>query len=58
MLILGAVVLTFAAGYLGTALFDAWMNWPQAGPVLAVAVMGAYILYAIRSQRQDKDDTQ
>ena len=48
-----AAVVTFVVGYLGSAFFAEWMNWPQAGPVLAIAVMGVYILDAVE-KRNDR----
>ena len=45
-----AVVATFIVGYLGSAFFAEWMNWPEAGPVLAVATMGVFILNAIENK--------
>ena len=45
-----AVVATFIVGYLGSAIFAEWMNWPEAGPVLAVATMGVFILNAIENK--------
>ena len=47
-----AVVATFIVGYLGSAIFAEWMNWPEAGSVLVVATMGVFILNAI----ENKDD--
>ena len=35
-----AVVVTIVAGFLGAGLLGNWLNWPDAGAVVAVAVMG------------------
>ena len=51
-MILPAIFATVLSGYLGTALFGEWMNWPQGGPVCAVAVMGAFLLYAIENKKK------
>lgn len=49
-----AFLVTVVVGLFATSLFDGWLNWPQGGPVFAVAVMGAFILWAIR--HKDKSD--
>ena len=55
-----AFLVTIVAGYLGAALLGAAMNWPDAGAVVAVAVMGCFILRELRrhrnNQNQDTDD--
>lgn len=40
-------VLAVLLGYIGTALGDAVMNWPQFGPILAIVVMGVAILTSL-----------
>lgn len=47
-----AVIATILTGYVTSALFDEWMNWPQAGPIFAVAVMGAFILHALKKDHR------
>lgn len=42
-------LITIVAGYLGGAFIGTPMNWPDAGAVVAVAVMGAFILRRIDS---------
>lgn len=42
--LVGAFILTVFAGYLGAAFLDAFFNWPGGGAVVAVAVMGCFIL--------------
>lgn len=53
-----AFLVTIAAGYLGSALLGANMNWPDAGAIVAVAVMGCFILRELRRRRShpDKED--
>jgi small basic protein len=48
-----AVVVTIIMGYLGTALGDAFINWPQLGPIAAIATMGIFILNAIERQKDE-----
>lgn len=45
-----AFLVTVFGGYVGTSMFGDWLNWPQAGPIFAVAVMGCFILRAIRKR--------
>lgn len=42
-----AFVVTILAGYLGSA-FGWKMNWPEAGPIVAIAIIGSIILWQIR----------
>jgi hypothetical protein len=46
-----AVFVTVIIGYLGTALGDAFINWPQLGPIAAIAAMGGFILNAIEKKK-------
>jgi hypothetical protein len=48
-----AVVVTIIFGYWGTALGDAFINWPQPGPIAAIATMGIFILNAIERQKDE-----
>jgi small basic protein len=48
-----AVVATIIIGYLGTALGVAIMNWPQLGPIAAIATMGIFILNAIEHKKDE-----
>jgi small basic protein len=48
-----AVVVTIIIGYLGSALGDAIMNWPQLGPVAAIATMGIFILNEIEHKKDE-----
>lgn len=43
-----AFVATVIAGYFGSALLGSAMNWPDAGAIVAIATMGAFILYRLR----------
>ena len=40
-----AALVTIIVGYFGCAIFSGWINAPEFGVVLAVAVMGAFIIY-------------
>jgi small basic protein len=48
-----AVVVTIIIGYLGTTIGDAWINWPQLGPIAAIATMGIFILNAIEHKKDE-----
>jgi small basic protein len=48
-----AVVVTIIIGCLGSSLGDAIMNWPQLGPVAAIATMGIFILNAIEHKKDE-----
>ena len=50
-MLIAAFVATVVAGYLGSAIFYSW-NWPEAGPVFSIAVMGCFILYALRHPKE------
>lgn len=54
-----AFIAAIAAGYLGSALLGVKMNWPDAGAVAAIAVMGCFILHEIRAQKkpENKDES-
>ena len=47
-----AFIITIVCGYFGTVFGDEFLNWPQLGPILAVAVMGVAIL----SSLEDEDE--
>ncbi|MEG0923785.1 MAG: binding-protein-dependent transport permease [Anaerovoracaceae bacterium] len=47
MKIIKAVVVTIIVGYFATVLGAELINWPQLGPISAVATMGAFILNEI-----------
>jgi len=50
-----AFIATIAAGYLGSALLGATMNWPDAGAITAIAVMGCFILHEIRTLKRPEN---
>ena len=54
-----AFIVTVIAGYLAAATLGTSWNWPDAGAVFAVAVMGAFILWAVRhpKKEEEKDKT-
>lgn len=39
-----SVVVTLGAGFLSALFLGTYMNWPEGGSVVAIAVMGAFIL--------------
>ena len=40
-----AMIVTIIVGFMSSAIFANWVNAPEWGVVLAVAVMGAFIIY-------------
>jgi len=40
-----AMIATAMVGFVSSAIFASWVNAPEWGVVLAVAVMGAFIIY-------------
>ena len=40
-----AMIVTVIVGFVSSALFASWVNAPEWGVILAVAVMGAFIIY-------------
>ena len=40
-----AMIVTVIVGYINGAIFANWVNAPEWGVILAVAVMGAFIIY-------------
>ena len=44
-------VIAIVLGYLGSALGDEMMNWPQFGPILAIVVMGSAILTSLERDK-------
>ena len=51
-----AFFVTIFVGLFSTAIFGDWINWPEAGPVFAVATMGAFILWTLREKKRGDDD--
>ena len=56
MRILGAIVCTFLAGFLGTGILGNLLNWPDAGAVCAICVMGAFILYTCLENKNPQSE--
>ena len=48
-----AVIITIIVGYLGSALLGNAMNWPDAGAIVAIAVMGFFILRKLDKNGKD-----
>lgn len=48
-----AVIVTIIVGYLGSALLGNAMNWPDAGAVVAITVMGFFILRKLDKNGKD-----
>lgn len=40
-----AMIVTVIVGFMSSAIFANWVNAPEWGVILAVAVMGAFIIY-------------
>ena len=57
--IIGAVICTIFAGFLGSGILGNLLNWPDAGAVCAIATMGAFILHACltKNQAPSEDET-
>ena len=53
-MVIFAVIITIVAGYFGAALLGLTLNWPDAGAVVAIAVMGGIILYMMNQNRKDE----
>lgn len=49
-----AAMVTIIAGYLGAAILAETMNWPDGGSVIAIAVMGAFILRRLDHNGSDE----
>lgn len=47
-MIILAIATTIIIGYVGGALGNDYMNFPELGAILAIATMGGFILNAIR----------
>lgn len=46
-----AIAVTIVIGYLGTVLGAELLNWPQLGPIAAIAAMGYCILSEIEKKK-------
>lgn len=54
MRLISILLLTLLAGFLGDLFIGDLLQWPNAGAVTAVAVMGAFILHELRSGQDGK----
>jgi hypothetical protein len=57
--IIGAVICTIFAGFLGSGILGNLLNWPDAGAICAIATMGAFILHICmnRTKSQSEEDS-
>ena len=46
-----AMIVTVIVGFMSSAIFANWVNAPEWGVILAVAVMEAFILHAIEKKK-------
>lgn len=51
-------VITLIIGFLGAGLLGDWLNWPDAGAVLAIAFVGARIIWELQKKNKGSDDTE
>ena len=56
MSIFVSMLLTVVGGFLAAGTIGNAMNWPDAGAVFAVAIMGACILAELRRKNKKKDE--
>ena len=42
-----AVIATILVGFVSSSIFAGWINAPELGVIVAIATMGAFILWAI-----------
>ena len=49
-MIIIAVILSIITGFVGSS-YGYGMNWPELGPVLSIATMGAFIMLELRKNR-------
>lgn len=50
-MIILAFIVTVIAGFLSSGFLGSQMNWPDAGAIVAIAVMGSFILWTLRHPR-------
>ena len=53
MKIIFAVITTIVLGFVATGLGHAYMNARDLGPIVAVAIMGAFILSELKKSKSD-----
>lgn len=56
-MILFAFLCTFLSGFFAASTLGTMLNWPDAGAVTAVSVMGCFILGAILKKRGDSESS-
>lgn len=49
-------LITFIAGNLGSGLLGSSMDWPDAGAIVAISVMGAFILRRLKQNNKKEDE--
>ena len=49
-------VVTLIIGFLGTGLLGELLNWPDAGAVLAIAFVGARIIWELQKKNADGEE--
>ena len=54
--IIFAFTCTVLAGFFAASTLGTVLNWPDAGAVFAVAVMGCFILHAVYKKRGTDED--
>ena len=50
---IAAVIITIFVGFLASSTLGNLLNWPDAGAIFAIATMGAFILAAIRREKDE-----
>lgn len=48
-----AFIVTIIVGFVATAIFGSWLNWPDAGAVFSIATIGSILLWTIRHNKKD-----
>ena len=51
-----AFIVTVLVGYITEAVFSAWLNWPGAGAIFAIATMGLFILNEFDNMQNHKKE--
>ena len=51
-----AFIVTILVGFVAASIFSAWLNWPGAGSVFAVATMGLFILNELDNMQNHKKE--
>ncbi len=53
---ISALFLTIICGFLGSAIMGAKLNWPDAGAIVAIAVMGSIILHKLNQTETNTNE--